>query len=140
MTGRQVDKVGMVLAGESPWPPAIAVHHGDCKGSDAQFHAVATGLRWSRDVWRVIHPPTYGGLRAGCVGDEIRPVKDYLTRNRNIVDECTALVAAPNIGPQRGHRSGTWYTIRYAAKMGRPTMLIWPDGRVEYRGPNVGDT
>ncbi len=28
-------------------------------------------------------------------------------------------------------RSGTWMTIRHAEKVGRPTMIIYPDGNVE---------
>lgn len=53
--------------------------------------------------------------------------EDLLARNRDIVDETEILIACP------GHmheelRSGTWSTIRYAVKIQRPHIIIWPDG------------
>jgi hypothetical protein len=29
---------------------------------------------------------------------------------------------------------GTWYTIEFAEKWGKPVAIIWPDGRVEMEG------
>jgi hypothetical protein len=63
--------------------------------------------------------------------DERRPAKPPLDRNRDIVADCSRLIACPR-GPERSYpRSGTWATVRYARAAGKPVTIIWPDGRVE---------
>ncbi len=49
-------------------------------------------------------------------------------RNRHIVDGSDMLIASPS-GPET-MRSGTWSTIRYARKMGKPITICWPNGAV----------
>lgn len=102
-------------------------HHGDCVGSDEMFHDIATdaGIR------TVIHPPSLSGLRAWCEGDEVLAAKPYLDRNRDIVDACDLLVATP-AEPEEQSRGGTWYTIRYARTLGKPVVIVWPNGEISY--------
>lgn len=100
--------------------------HGDCIGADEMAHRAAKSIRY-----RVcIHPPEDPKKRAWCVGDEIWPEKPYLTRNRDIVDNCDRMISLPGEATEQ-MRSGTWYTIRYARKMNRMTYIIYPDGRVQ---------
>lgn len=84
-------------------------HHGDCVGGDTDAHnLVRTQFR---DKWRIIiHPPIKNEFRAFNVGDEVRPVKPYLPRNRDIVQACNVFLGFPKGDTQKG---GTWWTINY---------------------------
>lgn len=106
------------------------LHHGDCTGGDEQADALARAA----GVKIVIHPPDSRRLRAFCfrVGDEIREPKSYLVRNHDIVNESDRLVALP-FGRTEVLRSGTWATIRYAHKQGKPVFIIHHDGKGESR-------
>lgn len=88
----------------------VVFHHGDCVGADAQAHRIAllAGCRI------VIHPPTKDVLRAFCPEGEVLVAKDYLVRNRDIVN-ASSIVYAGVDGPRRP-RSGTWSTVDYALK------------------------
>lgn len=99
-------------------------HHGDCIGSDEQAHYLAQYFL----VPVTIHPPLRGDLRAFCQrAAAIRAADQYLQRNRNIVDDTDILIATPrSFTPER--RSGTWATVNYARKIGRPIFIINPDG------------
>ncbi len=98
--------------------------HGDCMGADAD----ADGLAHEADVSVHIYPPDDPKARAFCgsfaaIADEA----PYLDRNRRIVERSDRLLACPG----QHHevvRSGTWATIRYAAKVGTPVQIIYPDG------------
>lgn len=68
--------------------------------------------------------------------DDLRPLCDVvhnadypLSRNRVMVDRAHELVAAPS-GMTEELRSGTWATVRYARKVGKPVTICWPDGTV----------
>lgn len=107
---------------------ATDVSHGDCVGSDDQFDQFARelGLR------RHIRPSTLAAKRAWCLagnGDVLHPPKPPLVRNRDIVDEVDAMIATPKEMTET-LRSGTWATIRYARKVGKPVWIVWPDGTV----------
>lgn len=95
------------------------VHHGDCIGCDKFFHdtAVSLGLKV------VIHPPSDNKHRAFCSGNETRQEIDYIKRNKNIVNETDMLLGCPTTNKEV-LRSGTWATLRYARKIGRP-FFIW---------------
>jgi hypothetical protein len=99
-------------------------HHGDCVGADEEAHAVA-----DQTGWRVIiHPPIKSIMRAYCRGFAL-PEKDYLPRNHDIVEDTARMIATP-YEPSEIQRSGTWATVRYARRIGRPVTIIWPDGSV----------
>jgi hypothetical protein len=106
-------------------------HHGDCEGADEYAHDVA-GFYF---VKRVVHPPIETRYRAYTI-DESFPIympkeygcrkpKDYLDRNHDIVDETDILIAAPQFVFEE-LRSGTWATIRYARKQGKPVVILEP--------------
>jgi hypothetical protein len=99
---------------------ATELRHGDCIGADALAHTVARelGLRV------VIHPPSNAAKRAYCNADLILPARPYLDRNRDLVDAAAHLLALPD-GPER-QRSGTWSTVRYAQRIGRPVEVELP--------------
>jgi hypothetical protein len=100
-------------------------HHGDCIGADNAAHTLAVWL----DIHPIhIHPPSNPIFRAFCHGDVMHPEFDYLIRNHMIVDQTEHLLAVPN-GPEE-QRSGTWATVRYARKIGRPVTIIMPNGAI----------
>lgn len=131
-------------------PDVTEVHHGDCKGGDELAHSMALIAR--KPI--VIHPPTVELHRAFChrkvtwwafgrnyekmaeivwlfppVNREpdftvLEPLP-YLKRNHDIVDTCDFLLALPGT-EQEIVRSGTWATIRYARKVGRPHEIVTP--------------
>ncbi len=103
---------------------ATEFHHGDAIGSDAEAHSIARsfGLRI------VIHPPSDPRQRARCVGDQCMSELGFLVRNRRIVHACDLLIAMPRFDFEEV-RSGTWSTVRHAAKVGRETIVILPNGR-----------
>lgn len=132
MSPLQLDILRHALTGKT----GIA-HHGDCIGSDAEFHDL---LRTFAGKWRIIiHPPADSGLRAFKLGDEVRVAKPYLDRNRDIVDSCNVFFATPKSLQQIG---GTWYTINYFEKVisheygqqpplpPRVGQILMPDGRI----------
>lgn len=107
-------------------------HHGDCVGADEAFHRICRTLA----IPVVIHPPKEPKLRAWCDSTLMRPAAPYLSRNRQIVKDTQALIAAPKetAEPEPAQGQGTWSTVRYARRSGTPVYLIWPDGRVERQG------
>ena len=112
-------------------------HHGDCVGADTEFHNLIRRLFPQARI--VGHPgfPESDSRRADNPCDEFRPVPNGgpLKRNRNMVDEVDFMFATPLLNKEI-LRSGTWSTIRYAAKpkVNRPCVIIWPDGTIENRG------
>ena len=97
-----------------------AVHHGDCVGADAEFHKIALELK----IKIVIHPPVDFKFRAFCEGAEEEWTKrEYLERDRDIVECSDALIAAPK-SKEEELRSGTWYTIRYARKTNKKVTIV----------------
>lgn len=103
------------------------VHHGDCVGSDKDFHDIAQ--KWGFKI--VLHPPIKPDKRAFCQGaEEEYPKKDYLVRNKSIVNNTDMLLATPATKDMK-QRSGTWSTIRYAKKIKKRLIIIFPDGKTE---------
>jgi hypothetical protein len=102
-------------------------HHGDCIGADSQAHDIANEYGYRI----ILHPPTNSSQRAWREVPKHmeRPKKPYLDRNKDIVRETASLVAAP-AEPEEQLRSGTWSTVRFARKQGKPVFLILPDGSV----------
>lgn len=122
MTAAQLDWMHHELS------PGAALHHGGCVGADAQAHECA--LSTGGEV--TVHPPVNPKLRmafdprAVWLGE-----KNYLDRDRDIVDASDLLLATPD-GPERP-KSGTWYTVRYAVSAGKPVRICYPDGTTETR-------
>lgn len=111
------------------------LHHGDCVGADDQADQIAREL----DIRRHIHPPTNNTRRAHCMVreglDVIYPSLPYLERNRAIVGASEAMIATPKETAE-ALRSGTWATVRYSRKQGKPLFIVWPDGTVSEERTN----
>jgi hypothetical protein len=102
------------------------VAHGDCVGSDEQFHSMCYKL----GIKIVIHPPTNLRNRAYCTSPHILEPKEYLARNCDIVNSSTVLIATPKL-LQEEQRSGTWHAIRYA--LGKiPVNVFYINGEIIY--------
>ena len=102
---------------------AEELHHGDCVGGDlvAAHTAAMIGYR------TVAHPPTNPVLRAHHPSTVLLAPRDYLTRDRAIVDAVDVLLGFPARATE-SQRSGTWYTIRYARSVGRRRVVVGPSG------------
>lgn len=108
--------------------PARAVH-GGAVGADEEFNGflIQAGMRPENiDVY----PASVGRwLLWSDVGCTTYSVAPPLVRNRIIVRRCDYLVAAPATADEVV-RSGTWATVRRARKVGRPIVILLPDGGV----------
>lgn len=124
MTKAQQQELSVVLQYYQP----SEFHHGDCIGADAEAHTIALGLR----IAVVLHPPDVLTKRAFCK-DFARAYMPapYLVRNQDIVICTNRLIATPKVDFEE-RRSGTWSTIRCARRMGKPVMIIYPDGKTNY--------
>jgi len=102
-------------------------HHGDCVGADSEAHDIAEDCGYCP----VLHPPSDYRFRAWkeVPPSLMRIEKPYMTRNRDIVDETIALIAAPAEAAEQP-KGGTWSTVRYARRLGRSIVLLLPDGQV----------
>src|SRR5262245_810451 len=100
-------------------------HHGDCVGADAEAHDM---IMDKLPYLIHIHPPLDPKLRAWRNGHHMHQPKPYLERNKDIVGQCDYLLACPKSKTQV--RGGTWNTIHYAMKVGRPFTIILPDGEL----------
>ncbi len=106
----------------------LTFHHGDCVGADAEAHKVVQ----HQGISVIIHPPIDSSRRAFCEDGYLWQKKPYMERNRDIVCFTKMLIACPKLSEKDSHRrSGTWATIRYARKLGRRLVIIWPDGTLE---------
>lgn len=122
--------------GSAPRVPT-EFHHGCSVGADADLvTTIMRGRIGATDdrTWADIHahPCTLDGMvdrGAEALSSEVHPAKPPLERNRDIVDSCDVLLACPKTMDEE-QRSGTWATIRYARKVGRPVVIFWPDGKV----------
>jgi hypothetical protein len=122
MTNDQKEKIKRILSDHDRFPKIVYVRHGDCIGADCEFHEIAVSM----NIPVIIHPPIDDKNRANCNKFiECWPKKQYLDRDRDIVNNSDVLMAAPNTNKEK-LRSGTWYTVRYARKMGKPIIMIYP--------------
>lgn len=132
LTVAQRDELRRLLRNKNP----SHFHHGDCIGADRDAHMLVRQLCRTHTprISIILHPPIDDSQRAFCFGWDIaRAPLQYLERNHAIVDETDELIACP-----QGHeelRSGTWATIRYALRVGKPVTIIMPDGSHARRMP-----
>ena len=101
----------------------LEVHHGDCVGADKMFHDICE----ENNFKIIIHPPNNDSLRAFCKSEFIFEPKEYLKRNKDIVNSVDILIAFPSTQFEV-IRSGTWQTIRYARKLKKKILIIYLDG------------
>src|SRR5574343_935929 len=89
MTEEQVNSVAFFLTELQP----TEIHHGDCIGADADFHKLVRTICPAAKI--IIHPPINESKRAFCEGNIVLPAKEYLVRNRDIVDVSEIIIATP---------------------------------------------
>lgn len=99
----------------------VEFHHGQCIGADEEAASIAKEL----GCWIVSHPPTNQKAMSDFAFDESRAPRPYLQRNHGIVDEADVMLAAPGEIEEQ-LRSGTWATIRYARRSGKPAEILYP--------------
>jgi hypothetical protein len=116
-------------------------HHGACVNADEEFHLAAL----AHNVALMVHPSSSKSHRAqGLVSVKclqahplvtVLPAKPPLNRDRDIVGATEGLVALPvqMKEPPPLQWGGTWYCVNYAARMNRPVVICYPDGRIEKR-------
>lgn len=94
--------------------------HGRCIGADAEAAHIAD----SENFFVVGYTPTNEEkMDASIPCDELKEPQNYIDRNHAIVDDCDLLIAAPG-GHTEWQRSGTWATVRYARKQGKPCIIL----------------
>ena len=105
----------------------LTLHHGDCIGADADAHEIAQEVGCKIHI----HPghsaknQTDLSNGANCQGaDKIHKSKTHFARNRDIVDASSEIIAAPKDNIEKG---GTWYTINYAKKNYKSTVILHDD-------------
>ena len=131
MTPQQAETVESLLIGLG----ASRFVHGDCIGADADAHAIARKLY----VGVEIRPCAFLDLRAQCKGAIVtHPIDTPFRRNRAIVDGCDLLIACPWTAAWSDlKKGGTVYTIRYAVRTRRRTLVITPDGIAKGPDPDT---
>jgi hypothetical protein len=110
----------------------IIARHGDCIGADTDFHNICIELSkdYPNKINIYIHPPinkkyrAYNNLDNNYNNIFILPEKEYLERNKDIVNNSDILLAAPEDKNIESTRSGTWFTIRYAKKYNKKIKLF----------------
>lgn len=65
----------------------------------------------------------------------LHPIQSPLGRNRLIVSRTPILYAMPRMFYEE-KRGGTWATIRYAQKVNRYFVIVWPDGQISVNDTN----
>lgn len=101
------------------------IRHGDCTGADIMTHTEAL----ARGIKCIVHPPILERYRAFAQNYyEILPPKDYLARNRDIVNNCDVLVAMPRDASEE--HGGTWYTVKYARSKKKLIYIVYADGSI----------
>jgi hypothetical protein len=131
MTAAQKDGVTRYIICETDGLPSIAMH-GGAPGSDEQFDEIVTGILIGIRV--AIRPCAmdrycFWIAKGDAVVRSIYAPIAPLVRNKIIVNESDCMIATP-AEAQEQQRGGTWSTIRYTRKVGKPLVVIFPDGTV----------
>lgn len=104
-------------------------HQGCCVGADEELTLMA--LTFQYEV--IGHPSEIKSFRsqiAWNASDELMTPTAYEVRNQNIVDHAEILIACP-LEAQEDRRSGTWQTVRFARKLTKAIIIIYPNGNTE---------
>lgn len=102
-------------------------HHGDCIGADAQAAKLAKQFGFIV-IAHPGHPRDKNNTMYRAFtnfNDVVHEPKPFANRDKDIVDACDRMIATP-AGQTEEVRSGTWNTIRYTRKTGKPMHIIFP--------------
>lgn len=102
--------------------------HGDCVGADADFDRACE----ERGMETFCLPCTFDSMRAHCT-EALQEPKPPMQRNRDIVQHCAKIIACPPNKERIKKGSGTWATIGFAEKAGKPLAIVYPDGTCEIK-------
>lgn len=122
-------------------------HNGDAIGADHQSNVSVNNICKMFPEFNIGtygHPCNIENQRAYDEYDIEYAPQPPLVRNRLMVDSTDILVAAPGEYDEVIRGSGTWATIRYAARVGRDHWIVWPDGSAIFKPgtpqiPDIGD-
>lgn len=114
----------------------VIAHHGVCIGADKDFHDICVSLEIPLELHpgHPNHQPGDLSKRADCkTGKILRvwPAKFYLDRNKDIGNSLTEFLIATPMQYEEQIRGGTWHTIKYVRKLGKPIVIVFPDGKYE---------
>ena len=133
MTDAQKDAVRQLIADllEGRCVVGNKAVHGCCVGADADFVKIAASMNYFNleivahrsDIPSMIDPEAFS------LSDILVAPKPPLVRNQNIVEESSVMIACPETA-EEVVRSGTWATVRFARKRGKPLAIVNPDGSV----------
>lgn len=129
---------------QSLFGPGAGFYHGCCRGADAQAAALAKAAGYvvvarparSAVATDVEMPPDVDP-DALAAADRVLWAAGHFRRNRDLVDACDLLVAAPAayawpVLP--GSSGGTAYTVNYARRHGKRVYLLDPAGGAVVEG------
>lgn len=121
MTERQRNTLSCLLA-DLNW---FSFHHGGCEGADTQADAIAQTVHGKNRI--CIRPGDEEQYLYWLKRDRpnVFSPKPYLERNKRIAEGADILIAAPK-SMKEEVRSGTWATVRYARKVGKPIVILDP--------------
>ena len=125
MTNEQHNSLKRIFTGTN-----FILHNGQCEGAD--FQAYEMTKKFNQHI--VLHPPK--DKKYKFFNPERYPFetvckpKDYLKRNKDIVNDSEILIAVPKESNEV-LRSGTWSTVRYARKKKGRVVIIYPSGKIE---------
>lgn len=112
-------------------------HHGDCVGADETAAGFVAELKPHRGTLTIVgHPSIDEKARAFTMCDHLWLPKDFLDRNRDIVNSTEILLATPNTAHEI-RRSSDWSTVRYARAKRHPITIIYPSGRLKEEIPAI---
>lgn len=122
--GMTTSQIQLVFALMGTWlnmHDGLIFRHGDCPdGADQQAAHLAMALGYHV----IAHP---GAPLSPGTGHLLLKVKPPLKRNEDIAELSTVLLATPG-EKKEVLRSGTWATVRYARKLKKMIVLVYPDG------------
>ena len=110
----------------------VRFRHGLCVGSDDQSACIAHELGFYVIAYPGFPPKDPENLSNRGLfqfNDEVMPAGPFLDRDKLIVDASSIMLATP-FTKQEVIRSGTWATVRYARRVHKPVILIYPDGEM----------
>lgn len=104
------------------------MHNGDCVGADYE----AANIWYGYNGYVQLHPPIKEGYRANfSKARVVCETRDYLVRDKHMVECSELLIATPKGFAEEMRGSGTWATIRYARKLRLRRLIIYPNGITE---------
>lgn len=103
--------------------------HGGCTGGDENIDYIAFQFGISRRVRPCNLKKFKGVLQPGAC---IFPTKNPRERNLDIVQDGDTITAYPKGEKEQKRGSGTWQVIRMAKKIGKPLLIVYPNGRREW--------